>query len=73
MIAVQAGECEAVHEAILEKVYQQRCVPIKGQADVVIFPIPYISPYNVGAYLNPLLVSVMARATSTIYTKVCRF
>ena len=60
MIAVQAGECVAVHEAILEKVYQQHCVPVQGQSDVVIFPIPYISPYNVGAYLNPLLVSVMA-------------
>jgi hypothetical protein len=60
MIGVYAGACEPVHEAILEKVYQQHCVPVKGQSDIVIFPIPYISPYNVGAYLNPLLVSVMA-------------
>lgn len=59
MIAVYAGEAVAVHEAILEKVHQQLCVPIKGQFDVVIFPVPYISPYNVGAVLNPLLVSVM--------------
>jgi hypothetical protein len=60
LIGVYAGECEAVHEAILEKVYQQHCVPVQGQSDIVIFPIPYISPYNVGAFLNPLLVSVMA-------------
>jgi hypothetical protein len=60
LIAVQAGECEAVHEAILEKLYQQHCVPVQGQSDVVVFPIPYISPYSVGAFLNPLLVSVMA-------------
>jgi hypothetical protein len=60
MIGVYAGACEPVHEAILEKVYQQHCVPVQGQSDIVIFPIPYISPYNVGAYLNPLLVSVMA-------------
>jgi len=60
VIAVHAGETEAVHEKILEKCYQQLAVPVKGQSDIVIFPIPYISPYNVGAFLNPLLVSVMA-------------
>ncbi len=60
MIAVYAGGCEAVHAAILEVVHRQLCVPVEGQADIVVFPIPYISPYNVGAHLNPLLVSVMA-------------
>ena len=60
MIAVYAGACEPVHDAIMEKCHQQLCVPVEGQSDIVIFPIPYISPYNVGAYLNPLLVSVMA-------------
>ncbi|MCP4806558.1 MAG: DUF2088 domain-containing protein [Proteobacteria bacterium] len=60
VIGVWAGECEAVHQACLEKCYEQLLVPIEGQADVGVFPIPYISPYNVAAYLNPLLVSVMA-------------
>ncbi len=60
VIAVHAGETEAVHELILEKCFKQLAVPVKGQSDIVIFPIPYISPYNVGAFLNPLLVSVMA-------------
>jgi hypothetical protein len=60
VIAVHAGETEATHNKILDKCYQQLAVPIEGQADIVIFPIPYISPYNVGAFLNPLLVSVMA-------------
>jgi hypothetical protein len=60
LIGVFAGACEPVHDAILELVYKQHCVPVKGQSDIVILPIPYISPYNVGAYLNPLLVSVMA-------------
>jgi hypothetical protein len=59
MIGVYAGACDPVHDAILEKVHQQLCVPVKGQFDVVIFPVPYISPYNVGAVLNPLLISVM--------------
>ncbi|MCB9761479.1 MAG: DUF2088 domain-containing protein [Alphaproteobacteria bacterium] len=58
---VWAGACEPVHEACLEKVYEQLLVPIEGQADICIFPIPYISPYNVNAFLNPLLVSVMAQ------------
>ena len=60
-IGVWAGETEAVHAACLEKVYRQLLVPIDGQADIGVFPIPYISPYNVGAFLNPLLVSVMAQ------------
>lgn len=59
MIGVFAGACEPVHQAILDLVHRQLCVPVKGQFDVVIFPVPYISPYNVGAVLNPLLVSVM--------------
>lgn len=59
VIGVWAGACEPVHEACIKKVRQQSAVPIKGQADIGIFPVPYISPYNVGAFLNPLLLSVM--------------
>src|SRR5690606_27398790 len=36
-------------------------VPIEGQADVLVCPIPFISPYNVHAFLNPLLVQVLAQ------------
>jgi hypothetical protein len=43
-------------------------VPVEGQADILVCGIPYISPYNVNAYLNPLLVQVMARATSSTCT-----
>jgi hypothetical protein len=60
VIGVYAGETVATHQKILDKCFQQLAVPVKGQSDIVIFPIPYISPYNVGAFLNPLLVSVMA-------------
>jgi len=60
MIAVNAGETETVHAETLRVVHQQLSVPVTGQSDIVVFPIPYISPYNVGAFLNPLLVSVMA-------------
>ena len=60
LIAVHAGATEPTHAKILEKNYEQYCVPVKGQADVLIVGIPYISPYNVNSSLNPLLVQVMA-------------
>ena len=60
VIGVWAGETEETHKKCVEKCYEQLAVPVKGQSDIVVFPIPYISPYNVNAFLNPLLVSVMA-------------
>src|SRR5262249_12705334 len=58
---VFAGETEAVHEHTLAKCFEQYLVPRKGQADVLLCGIPYISPSNVNAFLNPLLVQVMAQ------------
>ncbi len=58
---VFAGETAAVHEKTLAKCYEQYLVPIKGQADILVSGIPYISPYNVNSFLNPLLVQVMAQ------------
>jgi hypothetical protein len=61
MIAVHAGRADAVHAKILEKSYEQYCVGVDGQADILIMGMPYISPYNVNSSaLNPLLVQVMA-------------
>jgi hypothetical protein len=57
---VFAGECEAVHARTLERCHAQYNVPVHGQADVLVCGVPYISPYNVNAFLNPLLVQVMA-------------
>ncbi len=58
---VFAGECEAVHRQTLERCNAQYLVPVEGQADILVCGIPYISPYNVNAFLNPLLVQVMAQ------------
>jgi hypothetical protein len=44
----------------LKRCFEQYCVPVEGQADILVTGIPYISPYNVNAFLNPLLVQVMA-------------
>ena len=60
MIAVNAGETEAVHAKTLIKNFEQYCVPVDGQCDILVSGIPYISPYNVNSFLNPLLVQVMA-------------
>jgi len=58
---VFAGSAEAVHEKAIEKCFDQYLVPVEGQADVLVCGIPYISPYNVHAFLNPLLVQVLAQ------------
>jgi hypothetical protein len=58
---VVAGEAEAVHARTIEKCFDQYMVPIEGQADVLVTGIPFISPYNVHSFLNPLLVQVLAQ------------
>jgi hypothetical protein len=58
---VFAGATEAVHDKTLARCYEQYLVPVVGQSDVLVTGIPYISPYNVNAFLNPLLVQVMAQ------------
>src|SRR5918998_1257524 len=60
MIACEAGRTDPVHDRIIEKSMQQYVVPIEGQCDILICPVPEISPYNVYSVLNPLLVQVMA-------------
>mgnify|MGYP000579339185 CR=1 FL=1 len=56
---VWAGETEAVHKETLKRSYEQYLVPVVGQADILVTGVPYISPYNVHSFLNPLLVQVM--------------
>jgi hypothetical protein len=60
VIAVHAGATLPVHEKTLAYCYAQYCTPVKEQSDVVVYGIPFISPYNVDSILNPLLVQVMA-------------
>ncbi len=57
---VHAGETEAVHAKTIARINEQYLVPIEGQSDVVVFGVPYIMPYNVHAFMNPLLVSCLA-------------
>ncbi len=58
---VWAGHVEEVHKKVVARSFEQYMVPVTGQADVLVCPIPFISPYNVHAFLNPLLVQVLAQ------------
>lgn len=60
MIGVHAGETVATHKKILQHCYDQYCIPVEGQSDVMIAGITFVSPYNVNSIMNPLLVQVMA-------------
>jgi lactate racemase len=59
LIACHAGKTEPVHERILAKTFDQYMVNIRGQSDILICGVPFVSPYNVNSILNPLLVQVM--------------
>jgi lactate racemase len=59
MIACYAGKTDPVHEQILKHCFDQYAVPVKGQCDILITGIAYVSPYNVNSILNPILVQVM--------------
>jgi hypothetical protein len=60
VIGVYAGDLGEAHKAALERVNEQCFVPVEGQADVLIAGIHHTSPFNVGSFLNPLLVQFMA-------------
>ncbi len=61
VIGVYAGDAEECHKHTVERCFEQYMVEVEGQADIQITGIPYISPYNVDSYLNPLLVQVLAQ------------
>ena len=56
LTGVHAGEVEAVHELTLENLHRQQLVEVRGQSDVLVLGLPYISPYNVNSIMNPILV-----------------
>lgn len=60
LIGVHAGATEPTHKRILQYCYDQYCIPIQGQSDVMMTGITFVSPYNVNSIMNPVLVQVMA-------------
>ena len=57
---VWAGAAEPVHAEALRRCLEQYVVPLHGQADILVTGVPFVSPYSVGAPMNPLLVQLMA-------------
>jgi lactate racemase len=53
---VNAGAPSAVHPKTLASLHRQQLTEVDGQADVAIFGLPYICPYNVNSIMNPILV-----------------
>jgi hypothetical protein len=56
LTGIDAGEVEAVHERTLENLHRQQLVEVRGQSDVLVLGLPYVSPYNVNSIMNPILV-----------------
>ena len=59
LVACYAGKTQPVHDRIVAKLNDQYMVNIKGQSDIVIFPVPYVMPYSINSVMNPILVQVM--------------
>ncbi|MDT7711863.1 MAG: lactate racemase [Pseudonocardiales bacterium] len=53
---VHAGAPSQVHPHTLAAVHRQQLTEVRGQADVAIFGLPFICPYNVNSIMNPILV-----------------
>jgi hypothetical protein len=53
---VHAGRTGPVHDKTLANVFRQQLVRVEGQADVLIYGLAHICPYNVNSIMNPILV-----------------
>lgn len=60
LIGIYAGEVESVHQQTLKRLAEQQEVPVKGQSDIVISGVPYLMPYNVNSYMNPILIFTLS-------------
>ncbi|WBB60539.1 lactate racemase domain-containing protein [Streptomyces sp. WMMC500] len=52
---VNAGAPSEVHPITLRNVHRQQLTEVQGQADVAVYGLPYICPYNVNSVMNPIL------------------
>jgi len=56
LTGVHAGRTGLVHEKTLDNVFKQQLVSVKDQADILIYGLAHICPYNVNSIMNPILV-----------------
>ena len=54
--SVTAGDPEQVHEVTMRHVLRQQLTEVDGPADIGVWGLPYICPYNVNSIMNPILV-----------------
>jgi hypothetical protein len=57
---IAAGRTDQVHDYTLNNVFRQQMVPVKGQSDILVMGVPYLGPYNVNSFMNPILVHTNA-------------
>ena len=55
-IEINAGAIEPVHVRTMDAMKRQMTIPAPKQYDTMIFGLPDLSPYAVGARINPVLV-----------------
>jgi len=56
LTGVNAGRTGPVHEKTLENVFRQQLISVEGQADILIYGLAHVCPYNVNSIMNPILV-----------------
>ena len=54
--SVTAGAPEEVHAVTMRHVLRQQLTEVDGPADIGVWGVPYICPYNVNSIMNPILV-----------------
>ena len=55
-IEINVGSVDAVHDRTLKLLRQQLEITVGQQYDTLVFGLPDLSPYSVGARINPVLV-----------------
>jgi len=60
VLAVAAGAPDAAGTQVASALRQRQLVGVAEQVDVLVTGIPHVSPYGVGAWLNPLLAAHLA-------------
>lgn len=53
---IHAGDPKEVHPLTLANVHRQQLTEIDGQADIGVWGLPFLCPYNVNSIMNPVLV-----------------
>jgi hypothetical protein len=54
--SVTAGSPEEVHAITMRNILRQQLTEVDGPADIGVWGLPYICPYNVNSIMNPILV-----------------